>query len=138
MKRSGWIAIVLVAFACAVSTPAPKPLELPSTGTAMVTGRVSAGGAALPGATVILSNASGARRTTVSDSNGLYAFHAVPDGKYTVAFELAGMSRPFAPARACRRVYRKCLDNRAGGARERERAGRETKNLCSNRRFCRR
>ncbi|HEY7449559.1 MAG TPA: TonB-dependent receptor [Vicinamibacterales bacterium] len=64
--------------------------------TGLVTGRVttSADGQALAGVTVTVSSpALLGVRTTTSDINGVYLVRNLPPGEYTMAFELAGLSR---------------------------------------------
>jgi len=60
--------------------------------TASVTGRVTSEGAPLPGVTVTVRspNLQGTRSAMTNDA-GLYVFHLLPPGQYTVAFELSGM-----------------------------------------------
>jgi outer membrane receptor protein involved in Fe transport len=59
---------------------------------AAITGRVNdASGAALPGATVVLTSVDrGIRTVVVSNAEGYYAFPLVPPGKYTLSAELTG------------------------------------------------
>src|SRR6266850_7275198 len=60
--------------------------------TASLTGRVTSDGTALPGVTVTVKspNLQGSRSAVTNDA-GLYVFHLLPPGQYTVAFELSGM-----------------------------------------------
>jgi outer membrane receptor protein involved in Fe transport len=59
--------------------------------TANLTGKVTSGGAALPGVTVTVSSATLASpRTAVTDANGNYSF-SLPPGEYAVTFDLSGM-----------------------------------------------
>ena len=60
--------------------------------TASLTGRVTSDGTALPGVTVTVKspNLQGTRSAVTNDS-GLYVFHLLPPGQYTVSFELGGM-----------------------------------------------
>src|SRR6266508_6287159 len=60
--------------------------------TATLTGTVTTGGKALPGATITVSSpALIGTRTAVSGSNGDYNIPALPPGDYTVKVELEGM-----------------------------------------------
>src|SRR5512133_3612439 len=61
--------------------------------TATLSGTVTTDGTGLPGVSVTIAspNLQGTR-TTVSGDNGAYYFGALPPGKYTVKFELEGMS----------------------------------------------
>lgn len=61
--------------------------------TATISGTVTTDGTGLPGVSVTIAspNMQGTR-TTVSGDNGAYYFGALPPGKYTVKFELEGMS----------------------------------------------
>jgi hypothetical protein len=61
--------------------------------TAAITGNVTTDGAPLPGVVVTISSpALQGTRTTVTGDNGGYYFGAVPPGRYTVRFELEGMT----------------------------------------------
>ncbi len=62
---------------------------------AAIQGRVTdTSGAAVPGATVTITNtATGTRNTAVSNENGIYAFPFVTPGTYDVAVELSGFKR---------------------------------------------
>ena len=60
--------------------------------TGMLTGRVESGGDVLPGVTVtVTSPALQGSRVEVTGTNGVFHFPALPPGRYTVVFELAGM-----------------------------------------------
>lgn len=60
--------------------------------TGALTGRVTTDRNALPGVTVMISSPSlQGTRTTVTGENGGYSFPNLPPGRYTVAFDLAGM-----------------------------------------------
>jgi outer membrane receptor protein involved in Fe transport len=60
--------------------------------TASLTGKVTSGGAELPGVTVTISspNMQGTR-TAITNVNGDYNFSAIPPGEYSVRFELESM-----------------------------------------------
>src|ERR1700687_2573383 len=59
--------------------------------TAAITGTVTSDGKPLPGVTVTVSSPSlQGTRNTVTGSNGVYNFSALPPGDYTVVFELQG------------------------------------------------
>ncbi|MGZ8833972.1 MAG: carboxypeptidase regulatory-like domain-containing protein, partial [Thermoanaerobaculia bacterium] len=61
--------------------------------TASLTGEVNADGTPLPGVTVTISSpAMQGVRTTTTGENGGYNFTALPPGRYSVRFELAGMA----------------------------------------------
>src|SRR6185295_4766884 len=61
--------------------------------TASLAGEVSSSGTPLPGVTVTISSpAMQGVRTTTTGENGGYNFTALPPGKYSVRFELAGMT----------------------------------------------
>ena len=66
------------------------PLLAQTTGT--LTGKVTSGGADLPGVTVTISspNMQGTR-TAITNVNGDYNFSAIPPGEYSVRFELESM-----------------------------------------------
>jgi outer membrane receptor protein involved in Fe transport len=67
--------------------------------TASLTGTATTGGNNLPGATVTISSpALQGTRTTVTGPNGDYNFAALPPGRYSVKFELAGMQDVVKPA----------------------------------------
>lgn len=85
------LAGVVFAFACVWSSLGVTP-ALAQSGTATLNGRVmDQQKAALPGATVTLSNqATGASRTATTSADGTYAFPAVPPGKYKLIVELSG------------------------------------------------
>jgi outer membrane receptor for ferrienterochelin and colicin len=62
--------------------------------TGSLTGTVTTGGSPLPGVTVTLTSpALQGTRTTATESTGAYHFPALPPGRYTVSFELAGMQQ---------------------------------------------
>ena len=64
-----------------------------ATGTASITGFVlDPDQAAIPGATVTLTPATGAARTTVSGGDGAYAFRNVPAGVYSVTVTMQGFA----------------------------------------------
>src|ERR1700682_3901207 len=76
----------------------PSPLPPPSHAQRF-TGELSATvvdetGAVVPNASVTLTNeASGDQRRTVSNSDGFFAFSAVPSGTYTVSVEMPGFKK---------------------------------------------
>ena len=82
MRRALIVILLLVlAVTCTTRPPvATRPLE------GVVT---DASGVPLPGVTVTATDAHGAKRTVISDSSGKYRFE-LPDGGYTIAYELAG------------------------------------------------
>jgi outer membrane receptor protein involved in Fe transport len=88
MRKVVWLIAALLVLALPLAGAA-------QTGTGRVTGVVSdATGAVLPGVTAtIRGDATGASRSTVTDSAGRYAFADVAPGSYDVSFELAGFSR---------------------------------------------
>ncbi len=60
--------------------------------TGSLTGTVTSGGSALPGATVTLTSATGqGSQTAVTDSAGRYTFSNLAPGNYSVTFELQGL-----------------------------------------------
>lgn len=60
--------------------------------TGSLTGTVTLGGSALPGAMVTISSpAMQGTRTAITDANGNYNFGAIRPGEYTVRFDLEGM-----------------------------------------------
>ncbi|MGH9456913.1 MAG: TonB-dependent receptor [Thermoanaerobaculia bacterium] len=62
--------------------------------TGTLTGIVTTDGAPLPGVTVTVSSPTlQGVKTAVSDANGVFNFAALPPGRYTVTYELAGMAR---------------------------------------------
>ena len=89
--RSGITSVIATGLLLAATT-----LAWAQAGTAGLTGTVrDVQGAVLPGATVTATNpATGAVRTTVTNSTGSYNFPAVPPGTYTLKIELSGFS-PF-------------------------------------------
>lgn len=61
--------------------------------TANLSGEVTTGGSALPGATVTISSPSmQGVRTTVTSENGTYNFPSIPPGEYTLTVALEGMN----------------------------------------------
>jgi len=61
--------------------------------TANLSGEVTTGGSALPGATVTISSPSmQGVRTTVTSDNGTYNFPSIPPGEYTLTVALEGMN----------------------------------------------
>jgi Ca-activated chloride channel family protein len=87
MKRTTFLALLLIAFACTYNHP-----TLPTTGNAIVTGHVVLNGQPLPGATVTITDPATGSRTAVTDAAGAYRFVNVPPGRYTVKFEMTGLS----------------------------------------------
>ena len=63
------------------------------TGTGRIIGVVTdTTGGVLPGVTVSVRGPANVLKTTVTDSNGRYAFDTLAPGSYTVNFELAGFA----------------------------------------------
>ena len=62
--------------------------------TGSLIGNVTSDGAALPGVTVTISSpALQGTRTAITGEGGGYTFPSLPPGKYTVAFDVEGMSK---------------------------------------------
>src|SRR6266581_9790317 len=86
--RCAVVALALVAWL------SPRPASAQAvTGTILGTVRDSSG-AAMPGATIILTNAAtGLTRTVVTDPNGEYTAPLLPTGTYTVTAEMSGFKK---------------------------------------------
>src|SRR5256885_10047736 len=88
MKRTASILfLLLIVIACSTQ----KQAVLPITGSASVSGLVTADTVPLPGVTVTIGNTVAGSRTTTSDSNGVYRFVSIPAGQDTVRIEVSGM-----------------------------------------------
>jgi Ca-activated chloride channel family protein len=88
MKRTTtFLVLLLIAIACTHNNP-----TLPITGTATVTGHVIMDGQPLPGATVTIGDPAAGSRTVITDAAGAYRFVNVPPGRYTVKFEMPGLT----------------------------------------------
>src|ERR1700686_1464751 len=101
MKRLGYMLLgftMLAVYACSQShSVAPKTvavstprLAIPA-GDASIVGTCKAkDGTVLPGGTVLIRDGAGHERTTITDAQGVYAFHLIVPGKCTVWWQLAG------------------------------------------------
>ncbi|MFN7940844.1 MAG: TonB-dependent receptor [Thermoanaerobaculia bacterium] len=93
-QRRGYLRFFAAALALVTALALPG-LVLAQSSSGNLEGRVmDAQGAVLPGVTVVATNAAtGLARTTVTGSDGLYRFSALPAGNYNVTYELEGFSR---------------------------------------------
>src|SRR6201987_656618 len=92
MKAGKVIAVVLLLWFLAVGAPSLMAQSLVS---GDVTGTVTdPSGAVVPDASVTLNNdATGAARTTITNSNGAYRFSLLPPGNYTVNVTAEGFNK---------------------------------------------
>jgi iron complex outermembrane receptor protein len=87
MRRMAWLMAALVILALPIGAAA-------QTENGRITGAVTdESGAVLPGATVTVTSATGAVRTTVTDATGHFVVENLAPGDYEVAIELTGFTK---------------------------------------------
>jgi hypothetical protein len=72
---------------------APPPAQRPQGPVCRISGRVTSGGTALPGASIVVYAGSETRVSTSTDIDGTYALGFAPDSTYRLAIDLTGFAQ---------------------------------------------